>query len=77
MRLLTNNPEKRIGLEGYGLRVLGREALPIRPNPENLRYLRTKRDRMGHELNHLDDGGRSSITGDGDETGFGRPGVIA
>ncbi|MBV1850420.1 bifunctional 3,4-dihydroxy-2-butanone-4-phosphate synthase/GTP cyclohydrolase II [Catellatospora tritici] len=50
MRLLTNNPAKRAGLEGYGLRVIGREALPVRPHPENLKYLRTKRDRMGHDL---------------------------
>lgn len=57
MRLLTNNPAKRAGLDGYGLKVVGREALPIRPHPENLRYLRTKRDRMGHELDlsELDD----------------------
>ncbi|MPZ00151.1 MAG: bifunctional 3,4-dihydroxy-2-butanone-4-phosphate synthase/GTP cyclohydrolase II [Actinophytocola sp.] len=54
MRLLTNNPAKRIGLEGYGLRVTGREPLPISPNPENLRYLQTKRDRMGHDLTHLE-----------------------
>jgi len=54
MRLLTNNPAKRIGLEGYGLRIAGKEPLPVRPNPENLRYLRTKRDRMGHELIDLD-----------------------
>ncbi|WP_208720310.1 bifunctional 3,4-dihydroxy-2-butanone-4-phosphate synthase/GTP cyclohydrolase II [Amycolatopsis circi] len=54
MRLLTNNPAKRVGLEGYGLRVTGREALPISPNPENLRYLRTKRDRMGHDLSQLE-----------------------
>jgi 3,4-dihydroxy 2-butanone 4-phosphate synthase/GTP cyclohydrolase II len=53
MRLLTNNPEKRAGLEGYGLRILERVAMPIRPNPENLRYLRTKRDRMGHDLPDL------------------------
>ncbi len=57
MRLLTNNPAKRVGLEGYGLRITGREPLPIRPNEENLRYLRTKRDRMGHELHHLDESG--------------------
>ncbi|GAA1414606.1 bifunctional 3,4-dihydroxy-2-butanone-4-phosphate synthase/GTP cyclohydrolase II [Catellatospora coxensis] len=57
MRLLTNNPAKRAGLDGYGLKVTGRESLPIRPHPENLRYLRTKRDRMGHELDlsELDD----------------------
>jgi 3,4-dihydroxy 2-butanone 4-phosphate synthase/GTP cyclohydrolase II len=57
MTLLTNNPAKRAGLEGYGLKVLGREALPTRPHKENLRYLRTKRDRMGHDLDlsELDD----------------------
>jgi 3,4-dihydroxy 2-butanone 4-phosphate synthase/GTP cyclohydrolase II len=54
MRLLTNNPAKRSGLDGYGLTIVDRVPLPIRPNPENLRYLRTKRDRMGHELSHLD-----------------------
>jgi len=54
MRLLTNNPEKRAGLEGYGLQILGRVALPSRATPENLRYLRTKRDRMGHDLEGLD-----------------------
>ena len=50
MRLLTNNPDKRAGLEGYGLAINGRVPMPVRPTPENLRYLRTKRDRMGHEL---------------------------
>lgn len=54
MRLLTNNPAKRAGLEGYGLTITGREPLPVRPHPENVRYLRTKRDRMGHLL-ELDD----------------------
>jgi len=54
MRLLTNNPAKRAGLEGYGLRVTGRVALPVRPHPENVRYLRTKRDRMGHLLDELE-----------------------
>ena len=48
MRLLTNTPAKRAGLEGYGLSVAGREPLPVRAHPENVRYLRTKRDRMGH-----------------------------
>jgi 3,4-dihydroxy 2-butanone 4-phosphate synthase/GTP cyclohydrolase II len=55
MRLLTNNPAKRAGLEGYGLTVVGREGLPVRPHPENVRYLRTKRDRMGHLLGQLDE----------------------
>jgi 3,4-dihydroxy 2-butanone 4-phosphate synthase/GTP cyclohydrolase II len=55
MRLLTNNPDKRVGLEGYGLEVVDRIPLPITPNPENVRYLRTKRDRMGHDLTQLDE----------------------
>ena len=55
MRLLTNNPDKRVGLEGYGLTVVDRVPLPITPNPENVRYLRTKRDRMGHDLAQLDE----------------------
>jgi 3,4-dihydroxy 2-butanone 4-phosphate synthase/GTP cyclohydrolase II len=50
LRLLTNNPAKLAGLEGYGMRVVDRIGLPISPNPENLRYLQTKRDRMGHDL---------------------------
>ncbi|HEX2903119.1 MAG TPA: bifunctional 3,4-dihydroxy-2-butanone-4-phosphate synthase/GTP cyclohydrolase II [Jatrophihabitans sp.] len=50
MRLLTNNPAKRAGLEGYGLRVVGSVPLPTHANPENLRYLQTKKDRMGHQL---------------------------
>jgi 6,7-dimethyl-8-ribityllumazine synthase len=50
MRLLTNNPTKRAGLEGYGLEIVGRVGLPVLATPENLRYLRTKRDRMGHDL---------------------------
>jgi len=54
MRLLTNNPAKRAGLEGYGLTISGRVALPVSANPENVRYLATKRDRMGHELEGLD-----------------------
>jgi 3,4-dihydroxy 2-butanone 4-phosphate synthase / GTP cyclohydrolase II len=55
MRLLTNNPDKRAGLEGWGLRVVGRVRLPVRAVPENLRYLTTKRDRMGHDLPDLPD----------------------
>jgi len=50
MRLLTNNPAKRAGLEGWGLQVIGRVPLPTHANPDNLRYLMTKRDRMGHDL---------------------------
>ncbi|WP_198545279.1 MULTISPECIES: bifunctional 3,4-dihydroxy-2-butanone-4-phosphate synthase/GTP cyclohydrolase II [Amycolatopsis] len=67
MRLLTNNPAKRVGLEGYGLRVTGRVALPISPNPENLRYLRTKRDRMGHDLSQLEHYDQVGATDQGTE----------
>jgi 3,4-dihydroxy 2-butanone 4-phosphate synthase/GTP cyclohydrolase II len=50
MRLMTNNPAKYGGLEGYGLHIVERVPLETYPNPENLRYLRTKRERMGHLL---------------------------
>ncbi len=62
MRLLTNNPAKRAGLDGYGLHITERVAIPVRVTPENIRYLRTKRDRMGHQLDGLgpvlDEGGQ-------------------
>jgi 3,4-dihydroxy 2-butanone 4-phosphate synthase/GTP cyclohydrolase II len=54
MRLITNNPAKRAGLEGYGLQITGREPTPVTAHPENVRYLRTKRDRMGHLLDERD-----------------------
>ena len=50
MRLMTNNPAKRGGLEGFGLEIVERVPLESVPNPENIRYLRTKRERMGHLL---------------------------
>ena len=50
MRLLTNNPSKYGGLASYGLEITGRVAIEIEPNPENVRYLETKRERMGHDL---------------------------
>ncbi|MFD7580295.1 bifunctional 3,4-dihydroxy-2-butanone-4-phosphate synthase/GTP cyclohydrolase II [Kitasatospora sp. NPDC059817] len=52
--LLTNNPEKLTALTEHGLKVKGREAVEIAPGEHNLRYLRTKRDRMGHDLPGLD-----------------------
>ncbi|MEI7591754.1 MAG: bifunctional 3,4-dihydroxy-2-butanone-4-phosphate synthase/GTP cyclohydrolase II [Actinomycetes bacterium] len=55
MRLLTNNPAKYGGIEGFGLEVTGRVSVETIPNPENLEYLRTKRERMGHMLEGLDD----------------------
>jgi 3,4-dihydroxy 2-butanone 4-phosphate synthase / GTP cyclohydrolase II len=53
MRLLTNNPAKRAGLEGYGLSIVERVPLETRPNAENIGYLRTKREKMGHLLENL------------------------
>ena len=50
MKLLTNNPVKRIGLEGYGLEVTEIIPVEIAPNEHNQKYMRTKRDRMGHQL---------------------------
>ena len=52
MRLMTNNPVKRVGLEAYGLEIVENVAVEITPNEYNLRYLKTKKDRMGHTL-HL------------------------
>ena len=55
MRLLTNNPAKRIGLESYGLTIAERVPISVAPKPENLRYLATKRDKLGHLLpEHLE-----------------------
>ncbi|HEX6578543.1 MAG TPA: bifunctional 3,4-dihydroxy-2-butanone-4-phosphate synthase/GTP cyclohydrolase II [Jiangellaceae bacterium] len=62
LRLMTNNPAKLAGLEGYGLRIVERVPLPVHPHPENVRYLRTKRDRMGHALTYLGDGLEASPT---------------
>src|SRR4029079_11448083 len=50
VRLLTNNPDKLAGVQGYGIDVVGRRGISIDPTEHNLRYLRTKRDRMGHHL---------------------------
>jgi 3,4-dihydroxy 2-butanone 4-phosphate synthase/GTP cyclohydrolase II len=51
VRLLTNNPAKRVGLEGYGIEVVERVPIEIPPNPENYRYLAAKRHKLGHLLN--------------------------
>ncbi len=50
MRLITNNPVKRVGLEAYGLEIVENVPIEIQPNPNNERYLRTKKERMGHTL---------------------------
>ncbi len=56
MRLMTNNPAKYGGLEGFGLEITGREPLETVPTPQNIAYLRTKRERMGHLLDFDDPG---------------------
>lgn len=53
MRLLTNNPVKRVGLEGFGLEVVEIIPIEIEPNKFNQKYLKTKRDRMGHHLRNF------------------------
>jgi 3,4-dihydroxy 2-butanone 4-phosphate synthase/GTP cyclohydrolase II len=55
MRVMTNNPSKYGGLEGFGLDITERIPLQLTPNPENIAYLRTKRERMGPILHGLDD----------------------
>jgi len=54
MRLMTNNPKKIVGLEGYGMEVVERVPIEIPPNEENLRYLKCKREKLGHLL-HIDE----------------------
>ena len=48
MTILTNNPRKIIGIEGYGLEVMDRMSLKIKPNSANEKYMLTKRDKLGH-----------------------------
>ncbi len=50
LRLMTNNPKKRVGLIGYGLEIVENIPIEINPNPHNEKYLETKRDKMGHEI---------------------------
>ncbi|MGM0587292.1 MAG: bifunctional 3,4-dihydroxy-2-butanone-4-phosphate synthase/GTP cyclohydrolase II [Bacteroidota bacterium] len=54
LRLMTNNPVKRVGLGGYGLEMVERVPIEAPTYPENMKYLKTKRDKMGHDLKHLD-----------------------
>lgn len=54
MRLMTNNPVKRVGLKSFGLEMVERVPLEVGAYPENVRYLKTKRDKMGHDLTELD-----------------------
>jgi 3,4-dihydroxy 2-butanone 4-phosphate synthase/GTP cyclohydrolase II len=50
MRLLTNNPKKIVGLEGYGLKLVERIPIQIHPKTDNIRYLTTKKNKLGHLL---------------------------
>ena len=54
MRLMTNNPVKRIGLEGYGLEVAEIVPIEVEPNPHNRFYMHTKKEKMGHDLHKVD-----------------------
>jgi 3,4-dihydroxy 2-butanone 4-phosphate synthase/GTP cyclohydrolase II len=54
IRLLTNNPKKVVGLEGYGLRIIEQVPIRIPPNQHNQRYLKTKKDKLGHLLDDMD-----------------------
>jgi len=56
IRLLTNNPTKRAGLEGYGLNLVERVPIKIKPNAHNVRYLETKRTKLGHQLDSHQEG---------------------
>ena len=54
IRILTNNPKKITGIEGFGLTVVEQVPIETNPTPENMRYLATKRDKLGHRLHHQD-----------------------
>ena len=54
LRLMTNNPVKRVGLKSFGLEMVDRVPIEVGANPENVRYLKTKRDKLGHHLQKLD-----------------------
>jgi 3,4-dihydroxy 2-butanone 4-phosphate synthase/GTP cyclohydrolase II len=64
MQLLTNNPKKIVGLEGYGLKVVGRFPIEVLTEPENKEYMRCKRDKMGHILELYGDSPLTDVAGD-------------
>jgi 3,4-dihydroxy 2-butanone 4-phosphate synthase/GTP cyclohydrolase II len=65
IRLMTNNPAKYGGLEGFGLDIIERVSIEPAPNPENRRYLETKRQRLGHILDGLDESTDSPASEEG------------
>ena len=74
MRIMTNNPAKYGGLEGYGLEIVERVPLHVLPNAENIRYLRTKQEKMGHLL-EIEDEVSAPARSTGDQTMGHVPGV--
>ncbi len=52
---MTNNPKKIVGLEGYGLEIVERVSIEMHAHTSNLKYLKTKREKMGHILDHLEE----------------------
>ena len=66
LKLMTNNPRKLVGLEGYGLELSTRVPLEMTPNEKNLKYLKTKKDKLGHLLDHLEsrDAGQTLAEGE-------------
>jgi 3,4-dihydroxy 2-butanone 4-phosphate synthase/GTP cyclohydrolase II len=54
LRILTNNPKKLTGIDGFGLTVVEQVPIEVQPQAENARYLATKRDKLGHRLHHQD-----------------------
>src|SRR5881275_1256109 len=69
IRLLTNNPKKIVGLEGYGLQVTDQLPIQMPPGDENLRYLRAKREKLGHILHHQDLRFSADEPGEEEDTG--------
>lgn len=65
IRLMTNNPAKRVGLEGYGLEIVERVPIEVPPNPYNMRYLETKRDKLGHLIQVGDSPAEPPSVGEG------------
>ena len=66
IRIMTNNPRKLVGLEGYGLQVTERVPLEVKPTDFNLRYLQVKKEKLGHMLHHQ---GLQYIESDGKDNG--------